>query len=289
MVIEKVLNNNVVVTRDAAGREVVAMGRGIAFKKRAGETFDVTAVEKIFRMEEEGLAQKFESLLAGIPAEYLSVSAKIIELSEKELGAPLSEALYIGLTDHIHAAVERLRGGIRLRNKMLWELRRFYPKEFALGRKGAALVAGEFSIDIPEDEAGFIAMHIIGGALPAGERADAAEGVVCLVDELVAIVRRALAISMDEESLAYFRFVTHLKFFAQRVLTGSRSEDELDTEMEAMVQKKYARSYRVACQMADFVWSRYACTVTRDEKFYLTVHLAKLLRQSKERGAEKEP
>ena len=38
MIIRKILNNNVIVTENAAGREIVAMGRGIAFKRRVGRS-----------------------------------------------------------------------------------------------------------------------------------------------------------------------------------------------------------------------------------------------------------
>ena len=34
MIIKKILNNNVIITENKSGREMVAMGRGIAFKKR---------------------------------------------------------------------------------------------------------------------------------------------------------------------------------------------------------------------------------------------------------------
>lgn len=34
MRIEKILNNNVVVTRDKLNREMIVMGKGLAFKKR---------------------------------------------------------------------------------------------------------------------------------------------------------------------------------------------------------------------------------------------------------------
>lgn len=39
MVIEKVLNNNVVVVRENDVEKIV-MGRGLAFQKRAGDEFD---------------------------------------------------------------------------------------------------------------------------------------------------------------------------------------------------------------------------------------------------------
>ena len=44
MTIDKVLNNNVVISHDENGAEVVLMGRGLAFGRRAG---DPVAAEKL--------------------------------------------------------------------------------------------------------------------------------------------------------------------------------------------------------------------------------------------------
>ena len=40
MVIDRVLNNNVVIIKDKKGIEKVVCGKGIAFKKKAGEKID---------------------------------------------------------------------------------------------------------------------------------------------------------------------------------------------------------------------------------------------------------
>jgi len=49
MKIQKVINNNVISALDEGGQEIVAMGRGIGFQKKAGEELAESAVEKVFR------------------------------------------------------------------------------------------------------------------------------------------------------------------------------------------------------------------------------------------------
>ena len=46
MVIEKVLNNNVVISKNERGEEIICMGKGLAFQKRPGDRIDKTAVQK---------------------------------------------------------------------------------------------------------------------------------------------------------------------------------------------------------------------------------------------------
>ncbi len=47
MLIEKVLNNNVVITRDERNQEMIVMGKGLAFKKKVGDRFLTHASTKI--------------------------------------------------------------------------------------------------------------------------------------------------------------------------------------------------------------------------------------------------
>ena len=160
MQIKKILNNNVIVTEDENGCEVVAMGRGLAFGKKNGDSVEDGKVDKVYRLSDHDMLEKFKELLSGLRVDYLDASTSIIEMAEKELGVKLNETVYISLTDHIHMAIHRLREGINIRNLMLWETRRFYPKEFAIAEKAVLMLEAQFDIDIPEDEAGFIAMHI---------------------------------------------------------------------------------------------------------------------------------
>ncbi len=277
MIINKILNNNVIVTLDEDGKEIVAMGRGIAFGKRVGGEVQADKVEKVYRLKSSGMQEKFETLLAGISTEYLTVTTKIVELAEEKLNMTLNESIYIAMTDHIHGAVQRLKEGIVVHNMMLWELRRFYPQEFAIGLQGIELMKKTFDIEVSEDEAGFLAMHLINGEQEQGN-VDAGH-IIKMVNELASIVRRVLGMDFDRESLAYYRFITHLKFFAGRIEAKKETKDDIDAEMAEMIKQKYARAFAVAEKIAAFVKVRYHYDASADEVFYLTVHIAKLMRQ----------
>lgn len=48
MKIKKKLNNNVAVVTDKTGNEIIVMGKGITYDKKAGDCIDVEQVEKQF-------------------------------------------------------------------------------------------------------------------------------------------------------------------------------------------------------------------------------------------------
>ncbi|MCS4481050.1 hypothetical protein JQ035_15655 [Clostridium botulinum] len=48
MVINKILNNNAVITFDDKGKEIIIMGKGIAYGKRKGDFIEESKLPKIY-------------------------------------------------------------------------------------------------------------------------------------------------------------------------------------------------------------------------------------------------
>lgn len=61
------------------------------------------------------------------------------------------------VTDHCHFAIERYKQGMVIRNVLLWEIKRLYQNEFALGLEALDIIEQRLGVRLPEDEAGFIA------------------------------------------------------------------------------------------------------------------------------------
>ena len=105
--------------------------------------------------------------------------------------------------------------GIEPQNALLWEIKRFYPQEFQLGIYALELIQDRLDILLPEDEAGFIALHFVNAEYGTDIR-DAVK-FPDQMQAIVDIVERDLGILLDESSLHYERFMTHIKFLIQRI------------------------------------------------------------------------
>ncbi|MDD3746621.1 MAG: CAT RNA binding domain-containing protein [Anaerostipes sp.] len=70
MIIQKVINNNVVSTFDSNNHEVILMGKGIGFRKKAGEKLDKTKIEKIFTQNQKSNNSFVQEVLAIIQEFY---------------------------------------------------------------------------------------------------------------------------------------------------------------------------------------------------------------------------
>ena len=273
MVIDKIINNNIVSAFDDTGKEVVVMGRGIGFGKKAGCEIQKDQIEKVFRIKSQTLAEQFKELLANMPLEHARISNDIISYAESELKLRLNQSIYVTLTDHINFAIERLRMKIRLENALLWEIKRFYPQEYRLGQYAVELIEKRLGVILPEDEAGFIALHFVNAEYGTDIRD--ALNFPNLMQTILKIVKDELQIEFDEDSLHYERFVTHVKFLLQRVYRKELLPAE-EEELAAMVQRKYHREYVCSKKIAEYIEKETGSKISGEEMMYLAIHIRRI-------------
>ena len=229
MIIKKIFNNNAVVAKDSANREVVAMGCGIAFKMSVGEILDQSKVEKTFILKEKEASERFKLLLEDVEPDVVSLCYDIIEYAKNILNGSLNDYIYVTLTDHIYNVLKLQKEGFNRPNVIIWEIKKFYPKEYAVGQKALEFIKDELEVELPEDEAGNIALHLINAQV--NKNSDKVQDVAKqakMVQDILNIVRYTYNISLDEKSLSYERFVTHLRFFFQRLNRKDKIEPKND-------------------------------------------------------------
>ena len=66
MRIEKILNNNVVITRNELNQEMIVMGKGLAFKRKVGDLITETSIDKKFQVADDRLSRHFQKLVQDI-------------------------------------------------------------------------------------------------------------------------------------------------------------------------------------------------------------------------------
>lgn len=273
IIIEKVINNNIISAYEKSGAEVIVMGRGIGFKKKQGEMVPADQISKIFRIKSRTLAEQFKELLANMPLERVRISDEIISHAKDHLKLKLNQSIYVTLTDHINFAIERVSQGIEPQNALLWEIKRFYPQEFQLGIYALELIQDRLDILLPEDEAGFIDLHFVNAEYGTDIR-DAVK-FPDQMQAIVDIVERDLGILLDESSLHYERFMTHIKFLIQRIYRKELLFSE-DRELSLLMQRKYPREYQCSVKVAEYIMQATGSRLSEEEIMYLSVHIRRV-------------
>lgn len=273
MRIQRVLTNNALVVVDEKNSERIVCGKGIGFKRRVGEWLEPSLVEKTYMLASDSrVAGQLEKLLTELPMEYVELSERIVKMAKLTLGQELSDSLIISLADHIYYTLQRLRDGVVITNGLTWEIKQFYEKEFELGLLAGDMVEETFGVVLPEAEAACIAMHIVNGE-SEGAGMEETFQITKMIQDVLNIVSRVFAVEFDTNSGYYYRFVTHLKFFARRVLRGEQYVEASGEELTEIVFAKYMEAFRCAGKVNEFLKKQYQYHLSREELMYLTIHI----------------
>lgn len=273
MIIKRVLNNNTVISSNSKGVDVLLMGKGIAFGKKKGQPIDMEQIEKTFLLKDKETQSKFTELLINVPMENILVSEKIINFGKIKLGKNLNEIIYVNLTDHIHSAIERYQEGLILKNPLRWDIARFYPDEYSVGEKAIEIVRNELGVSFEIDEAAFIAIHFVNAEMDKSW--DFAYEIAEITKKIETIIKNHYRTEFDERSLDYYRFITHVKFFAQRLLASDHYDDE-DEELLNTLKHKYEGEYASALEIKEYVQKDFEYELSSTELLYLTAHIRRI-------------
>ena len=274
MKIIKIVNNNIVTSLDEQNREIIVMGRGLGFGRKPGMTIDDGKVEKVFRLNSAGENQKLVDIIQDIPLEHIKAADQIIEYAKSMLGEKLKETIYLSLIDHIDGAIERYENQIQFANPLLWEIKQYYPSEFKVGVQSLNILKKMLGIELPVDEAAFIALHFITAEYDT--KMDVTFDIPRLIDDIIAIVESEFSIKINKESIHYERFITHLKFFAARVLQAKQMPDDDDFLFRKMIRDQYKESYACAQKIRQHLGECYGVEISEEEVVYLTVHIKRV-------------
>lgn len=265
------------ITLDQNSQEIILMGRGLGFKQRPGNIIAENLIEKRFSLSSSDKEDfSVSQLLTNISLEDIKVANKILNYAEEIFNTNVSDSKIISLSDHIHSALERYNSGIELKNNLLWDIKRFYPKEFTVGKEALIIIKQQFGVQLPEDEAGFITMHIVEAQM--NQTIDDLDGLTQFIQKVIQILKYACHQEIDEHSAYYYRFVTHLRYLAQRIFSNQISVEKTDSSMLEIIKLQYPDAYQAAEKVLNFIQNEYNCRLASDELIYLTIHIEKLIK-----------
>lgn len=278
MRIIKKLNNSVVIAKDDQDNEVVVMGKGIGCNYAMGSVLTRDDFERVFVLENQKTTKDVIRMSGDVPEIYFEISSRIIAYAQQMMNIQLNEHIYVALTDHIYFAVQRHKEQMVIQNRLLWEVKKFYPQEFKVGLYGLGVIYEELNILFPEEEAGNIAFHLA-NAQHSSEGTIQSVLITTTIKDIMNIVSYHFGITLDHDSLNYSRFVTHLQFFTQRLLEGVKIESD-DGFLFEQVKTTYQKEYECALRIRDYVLLNFKTAVSNSELIYLTIHIHRVISRS---------
>ena len=250
------------------------MGRGLGFQKKSGDEIDTSLVEKTFVMQDSSATNELTRVYIDLSPAETEVVLDIIKQGQEVLETNFDTAFYIALADHLHYTLQRNRENLTIQNPLSWEIRKFFPKEYQLGRDALKIIFEKLGVILPDDEISSIALHFINAQKDSG-MIEQNYQISKIVTDILGIVRLFYGKVVDEDSVSYNRFITHIQYFAQRVVNGV-VQGKNDSFLYEQVKLNYPVAFSCSEKIKNYVESSYDFPMSKDEQVYITIHIQRL-------------
>jgi len=269
-IINKILSNNVVLV-DNNNKKYILVGKGIGFgKKKGSELNNNDVIEEKFVSLEALNDSEYHTLITKIDPKIIEVCDEIISIANKELDEDLDSKISLALIDHISFAIKRIKDNIEIVNPFLNETKILYPIEYKIAKKGIEILKNRLSINIPDAEIGFIALHIY-GSRKNKTKSEALE-ITKLINKIVFFTEKKLNLNINKESFSYNRFIMHLRGVIDRV----KNNKNIENILLSRIKQEFLIEFNVALQIASIIKSELKYDVPDSEVGFITLHLFKL-------------
>lgn len=123
-------------------------------------------------------------------------------------------------------------------------------------------------------EAASVALHFVNAQKDAGLH-EKDRQMTQIVVGISDIVRLHFGCDLEEDSFSYNRFITHLRYLAQRIVSGV-SGGKNDAFLYEQVRVNYPESFICTQKIANYIKTGYTFELSLDEQVYLTIHIQRL-------------
>ena len=269
----KAFNNNVALVEDSSGLEWVVMGTGVGFQNKKGDKIDQSVIRRKFVAESSRTRRPLEHILDNIKPEILNTSIELIKQAEAEIGVTFNANIYLTIADHLNFAIERSNDGLEYTQASRWEVKRLYPKEYQAAVHAIRLIYDRLDVLLPKSEETFLTHHFVNAQ---NEQTNIKETMKMteVINRIIEIVQYHFQLKLDEESMNYSRFVTHLRYFVLRQLDHEQHASlQTDLAILNLVKTKYAKAYQAVAKISNLLYKKYGWSLSSDESLYLTLHI----------------
>ena len=272
MVILRVFNNNVVLARDEIGREAVLTGRGLGFRRRAGQEVDASLVARRYIPADN--AESVAEVIAGIPLERLALIERVFRRAARELGAGVPSSTIVAVVDHVNQAMERVRRGLVMDYPLRAEAAHLHPEELRLAEAMVVELNAAQEVQLPAGEAVALALHLFTAAVGARSTREAARQ-SRLIAQVIDTLQAAYGDDFDPGSIDTARCAAHLRYFLARARSGIQVADGAASIVGIALREARPHAYQIALRIKDLLELRLGTAVSDDETAYLTMHVAR--------------
>lgn len=273
---QKKINNSVAWVIDDQGERLIAIGKGISFGKQAGQEIPADEIERVFKSDEsEKSSNVFYKAIENISSEILLLTEEISDQAAKVLKIPkFDDSHYLALADHLNYALKRSSdNAYDYPENLRWEVRKLYPNEYEAAIDALYYIEKKTGIRLPKSEQTFLTYHFVNAQYDSKSNIQSIQ-LANLINRAIEIIQYHYQVILDQNSVNYIRFITHLRYFILRQTNHENGQmPKIDEQLISVVKKNYRKAYQAAEKVGKMIEATQGCEVNTDETFYLTLHI----------------
>ncbi|MFD2925089.1 BglG family transcription antiterminator [Halobacillus naozhouensis] len=222
-------------------------------------------------VNDTSLDQVSEQLLGLVSRENISLIETTLASIRSSLHYDLTDHAYIGLVIHIALAIERLQQGevIIMEAEYLRSLKD--SKEFEMAAKVIEKLESTFEIDIPEDETGYITMHLMGAKIRYDTDAiieDSSLSIAFKAKQLIEFVSKSTQQDLHQSNQLLNDLVVHLKPSVYRI----QQQMDIQNPLTEQIEQDYPDLFQTVQSAVAQVFP--GLVFPKEETAYIVMHFA---------------
>jgi beta-glucoside operon transcriptional antiterminator len=186
----------------------------------------------------------------------------------------ISSNIVFTLADHINFAVKRYNEKMNIKLPILYDIQYQFEIEMDIGKKALSLIKRDLGINLPQDEAAYIALHIVNAEFANKDKIDKKLDEE-LMDKTTKIIEDHFEIVIDKEGFNYSRFVTHMQYLFKR-----GKKNELIKDKNEAIYQSLLLTIPEACEctkkIKEYLENFLGYKLTNEECMYIMLHVNRL-------------
>ncbi len=245
------------------------MGKGVGFGRKVAERIEVRPEDRLYSLQKYKERGGAKEIVKSIAPEFLEVTNAVLDEAEKIFGK-IDRTVLFPLADHIAFAVKRIQNHEQISNPLTEDIRVLFHMEFKAAESIRPLLKKQFSIEIEDDEIGYVALHIHSAI--EDEKVSQAMQMARSVRECISMVEEAIGKPIDIASLSYNRLMNHIRYMVARALSG----EKLKVNMNDYMEVKFPEAFQMAQAVCDQVGKSLGVKLEEVETGYLAMHIERV-------------
>jgi len=206
---------------------------------------------------------------------------------EKTLPYRLVESARIGLMVHLALAIKRIKNNekISIDPALLEQLKKL--NEYLFAKDIAQEVAEQFNIEIPEDEIGYITMHLNGARVynstMRDENLNEKKDLFDIANEMIKVAEKEFGVNLTENEKLLYDLVCHLDPALRRL----QMDLDIRNPLLDKLKQLFPEAYKISERAAQVLKNRMATEIPESEIGYLAMHFGAAVEKNRTEAKSK--